>query len=151
MKRWFSHSMICFAAILGFGSGVHAADTAPYNSVVTFQQDRWIGFKDFTLRYVGTRVVEPQGRVVIPMTFHQFDVNGSDGMKRVEWSSGMGEISPQKFSVGTQNFFLEMQSSMLPSDTRNYGTSLGSYEIVILTADKHKALMDALLTRLNAR
>lgn len=149
--RWFSHSVICFAAVLGFGSGVHAADITPYNSIVPFQQDRWIGFKDFTLRYVGTRVVEPHGRVVIPITFHQFDVNGADGMKRVEWSSGMGEISPQAFSVGTHNFFLEMQSSLLPSDTGQRGTSLGTYELVILTEAKQKELWQLMLNGYKAR
>ena len=127
----------------------------PYNHIVTYGSSSWMRFADFDLRYAGSRTVEPTGRVAIPVTFQQFDVrSGAQDMQRVEWSSGLGEISPQKFVVDNKNYFLELRSSIIPSGSTGaarYGQTLADNELVVLTGAEHTRLMDALTTHLNAR
>ncbi len=121
-----------------------------YDTISNFTPDAWLIFEDFSLRYVGERVVEPSGRITITMRFQQFDVNTSQGMQRIEWSAGTGDIGPAKFAVGAKNFYLELQRTMLPrnaSDPRDIGQALGDYQLVILTESTFNALKQAMYAR----
>ncbi len=122
-----------------------------YKSIVTFGTSDWVLFKDFSIRYAGTREV-PNPHFKAPMTFHQFDVKSNTGdMQRIEWTSGMGEIQPTPFTVGDSTFFLELRYTIIPSETARKGQPLADNQVFILTQEEHDTLMNNLVNQLNAK
>lgn len=86
------------------------AGVAPYGAKVAFQQDRPIQFRDFALTYLGERRV---GSKVYPRGFLYYDFRVVSGSEKAEvsWTSGTGEIGPQRFAANGKLFLLELRFS----------------------------------------
>ncbi len=100
------------------------AGQAAYGSRVAYAPGQPVNFPDFTLEFTGTRrVTSPQ----YPRGFLYYDFTVTRGAEQqtVAWSSGTGDIGPQKFKVGDKVFLLELAFS------ESLG-KLGEYELVII-------------------
>lgn len=81
-----------------------------YVTKVNYTLNQTLNFPDFTLRYTGqSKVVPPQ----YPRGFiyDNFVDKADNAEQKVSWTSGTGDIAPQKFSVTGQKFALELRSS----------------------------------------
>lgn len=125
----------------------YATETAHYAEVVPYSSNAWLKFPDFSIRYIGTRVVPP-GKIKLTFTFYQFDVQAGGKTQRVEWSSGTGSIGPRKFTVDGKEFYLELMASMYAGAPTE---RLNDNELVITPAEKYHTDRDEHFKLLNKK
>lgn len=84
----------------------------PYGKVVQFKENSLLHFADFTLTYRGQRS-QLVGPTKMKMAYEQFDITTNEEKitRRVEWSSGAGEIAPAIFEIKGKVFWLELKTS----------------------------------------
>lgn len=78
-----------------------------YGEKIKFRQNQPVKFADFNLTYVGERRVSsdnfPRG-----FLYHDFKLEAGKDVQTISWTSGTGDIGPARFTVGGQNYELEL-------------------------------------------
>lgn len=101
-----------FAFALGFCIVLAAAArAADYGKKVSFRRGEAISFPAFTLKYLGDRRVRHP--IFKPgFLYYDFEISAGNQVRKVSWSSGTGEIGPQRFEVGGKTYYLELKASV---------------------------------------
>ena len=86
-----------------------AETIAPYGSPVNFRSAP-LTFKDFKLSYLGEREMAGPGQLVFH--YDDFKIESGSGTQRLSWSPGTGVIAPVSFSVGKEQFLLELHRTL---------------------------------------
>jgi hypothetical protein len=113
-------------------NSTQSSTKAEYGKVYTFDENTILEFPDFTITYmvITQKEFEAYGR---SFTYHDFLVTDHSGnQQKIDWSSGLGEISPTFFTVGNIAFLLEMQGSMVAN------VKLADNEIVVSRRNSYK-------------
>ncbi len=101
-----------FSAFCGSSEENRTGDSAQrfYGEKIKFWQNQPVKFTDFNLTYVGERRVTsdkfPRG-----FLYRDFKVEAGKEEQTISWSSGTGDIAPTQFTIGRQNYELELAMS----------------------------------------
>lgn len=92
-----------------------------YRDRVSFTEEAPVSFPDFTITYLGKEVDPIKPDQKLTMTRYVFEAVSADEQQRVKWSSGLGEIGPQRFEIAGKKYMLELKRSIffdqwLPED-----------------------------------
>lgn len=101
-----------FSGFCGGNKEIKTGDSAQrfYGDKIKFWQNQPIKFTDFSLTYIGERRVTsdnfPRG-----FLYRDFKLEAGKDEQTISWSSGTGDIGPTRFTVGGQNYELELGMS----------------------------------------
>ena len=116
---------------------IATAIKADYGKVVQYKMNQEIQLPDFTIEFKGTTETPGPNNAKWNITTYNFIITDKNGSQKIGWSSGMGEIGPQKFSIKAPPefnvneifFYLELKQSI-----KYYPEWLKDDELVILSS-----------------
>lgn len=81
-----------------------------YGEKISFLDGEMKKLVDFRIRFLGTRKVE-SSVYRHGFIYYEFEVVTGAERKKIEWSSGTGDIAPLDFNIGGAQYVLELQQS----------------------------------------
>jgi len=117
---------------------------AEYGKIVKYALNETIEFPDFSLKYKGTSEIPGPNNAKWSIVKYNFELKSKNETKTISWSSGMGIIGPEKFTVATPpmfnmdvwTFYLELQRS------KKYPENLKNNELVVLSSKQFSEIND---------